>query len=63
MLPLAESATYSAELNLWQPPEIELYAGIFEQLAAVASYGGEARAILTRVMDDLAAEAASRDSS
>lgn len=49
--------TYSAELNLRQPPEIELYAGIFEQLAAVASYGSEARAILTRVMDDLAAEA------
>jgi transcriptional regulator with XRE-family HTH domain len=49
--------TYSAELNLQQPPEIELYAGIFEQLAAVASYGSEARAILTRVMDDLATEA------
>lgn len=49
--------TYSAELNLRQPPEIELYAGIFEQLAAVASYGSEARAILTCVMDDLGAEA------
>jgi transcriptional regulator with XRE-family HTH domain len=51
--------TYSAELNLRQPHEIELYAGIFEQLAAVASYGSEARAILTRAMDDLVAEAAS----
>jgi transcriptional regulator with XRE-family HTH domain len=49
--------TYSAELNLQQPPEIELYASVFEQLAAVASYGKEARAILTQVMDDLAAEA------
>jgi transcriptional regulator with XRE-family HTH domain len=49
--------TYSAELNLQQPLEIELYAEIFGQLAAVASYGIGARAILTRVMDDLAAEA------
>lgn len=49
--------TYSAELNLQQAPEIELYAGIFEQLAAVASYGVQARAILTRVMDELSAEA------
>jgi transcriptional regulator with XRE-family HTH domain len=49
--------TYSAELNLAQPQEIALYANVFEQLAAVASYGGEARAILTRVIDDLAAEA------
>lgn len=49
--------TFSAELNLRQPPEIALYTGIFEQLADVASYGSEARAIITRVMDDLAAEA------
>jgi len=33
-----------------------LYRVIFEQLAAVASYGGSARAILTKVMDDLAEE-------
>lgn len=49
--------TYSAQLNLHQPPDIELYAEIFEQLAAVSSYGTQARAILTRIMDDLAAEA------
>ncbi len=48
--------TYSAELNLQQPPEIELYAEIFDKLAAVASYGSAARAIIARVMDDLAAE-------
>lgn len=48
--------TFSAELNLRQPQEIELYSGIFEQLAAVASYGGTARAIITRVIDDLAQE-------
>jgi len=47
--------TFSAELNLAQPQEIELYAGIFEQMAAIASYGRSARAIITRVIDDLAA--------
>lgn len=46
--------TFSAELNLAQPQEIELYGGIFESLAAVASYGRSARAIITRVIDDLA---------
>ena len=47
--------TFSAELNLAQPQEIDLYAGIFEQMAAIASYGRSARAIITRVIDDLAA--------
>ena len=46
--------TYSAELNLAQPQEIEVYRAVFDQLAAVASYGTEARAILLRVIDDLA---------
>ncbi|MFE2634936.1 helix-turn-helix domain-containing protein [Streptomyces scopuliridis] len=50
--------TYSAELNLAQPQEVELYGGVFEQLAAVASYGRAARAVITRVIDDLAPEAA-----
>ena len=49
--------TFSAELTLAQPQEIELYNGIFDQLAAVASYGRAARAIVTRVLDDLAPEA------
>lgn len=48
--------TYSAELNLIQPQEVELYRSIFDQLAAVASYGRAARAIITRVIDDLAPE-------
>jgi transcriptional regulator with XRE-family HTH domain len=48
--------TFSAELNLAQPQEIELYASIFEQMAAVASYGRSARAIITRIIDDLAPE-------
>jgi transcriptional regulator with XRE-family HTH domain len=47
--------TYSAELNLAQPQEIEVYGAVFDQLAAVASYGSEARAIILRAIDDLAA--------
>jgi transcriptional regulator with XRE-family HTH domain len=47
--------TYSAELNLAQPQEVELYGGVFESLAAVASYGRSARAIITRVIDELSA--------
>jgi transcriptional regulator with XRE-family HTH domain len=48
--------TLSAELDLRQPQEIELYGNAFEQLAAVASYGRSARAIINRVIDDLAPE-------
>jgi hypothetical protein len=54
--------TFSAELNLRQQHEIELYRTIFEQLAAVASYGRSARTIITTVMDDLAEEAATDSS-
>ncbi|MBB2500753.1 helix-turn-helix domain-containing protein [Amycolatopsis echigonensis] len=46
--------TYSAALNLAQPQEIELYSDVFSELAAVASYGRAARAIITRVMDEFA---------
>ncbi len=48
--------TFSAELNLAQPQEIMLYSNVFEQLAAVASYGRSARAIINRIIDDLAPE-------
>ena len=40
--------TYSAALNLAQPQEIALYRSVFDELAAAASYGREARAIITR---------------
>lgn len=50
--------TFSAELNLAQPPELALYGGIFESLAAVASYGRSARTIINRVVDELVPEAA-----
>lgn len=45
--------TFSAGLNLPQPEEIELYSTIFNELASVASYGRAARAVITRVIDDL----------
>jgi transcriptional regulator with XRE-family HTH domain len=54
---LVRVETYSAELNLRQPQEIALYSRIFEQHAAVASYGAAARAIISHAMEDLAAEA------
>ncbi len=50
--------TYSAELNLAQPQEVELYGQVFEQLAAVASYGRAARAIITSAIDHLAPDTA-----
>ena len=46
--------TFSAELNLAQPQETSLYGAVFDSLAVVASYGRPARAIITRVIDDLA---------
>ncbi|MFL6140956.1 MAG: helix-turn-helix domain-containing protein [Labedaea sp.] len=54
---LVRFESYSAEINLRQSQEIELYTSIFQQLAMVASYGSEARAIIARVMEELAAEA------
>jgi transcriptional regulator with XRE-family HTH domain len=48
--------TFSAELNLVQPPEIALYSKIFEQFSAIASYSRSARAIITRVADELTPE-------
>jgi transcriptional regulator with XRE-family HTH domain len=46
--------TFSAGLNLAQPQEVELYGTVFNELAAVASYGRAARAIITRNIDLLA---------
>jgi transcriptional regulator with XRE-family HTH domain len=50
--------TFSAELHLAQPPEIALYSAIFDRLAAIASYGRDARAVITRIMEDLSSTAA-----
>ncbi|OLF05368.1 transcriptional regulator [Actinophytocola xinjiangensis] len=49
--------TFSAELNLAQPQEIELYRSIFESMATAAVYGRSARSVIKRVIDDLSAEA------
>lgn len=54
---LVRVETYSAELNLRQPEEIELYSRIFEKHAAVASYGPAARGIIGRALQELADEA------
>jgi hypothetical protein len=54
---LVRIETFSAELNLAQPQEIELYGKIFESLAGIASYGRAARQIIMRVIDDLSPEA------
>ncbi len=52
---LVQFDTYSAELSLARPDEIALYGRAFERLAALAVYGGEARAILARTLNRLAA--------
>lgn len=44
---------FSAELTLAQPQEVNLHSQIFGAMASAASYDAAARAILTRVMDDL----------
>jgi transcriptional regulator with XRE-family HTH domain len=48
---LVQFDTYSAELSLIRPDEIALYGRAFERLAALAVYGAEARAIITRALD------------
>ncbi|RZS36358.1 hypothetical protein EV193_10739 [Herbihabitans rhizosphaerae] len=48
--------TFSAGLNLAQPQEIELYGSIFEELAAIASYGREARSLITKAVDHVSAQ-------
>jgi transcriptional regulator with XRE-family HTH domain len=42
--------TVAAELRLTRPDEVETYAKVFDQLAAIASYGADARALITRVL-------------
>lgn len=48
--------TYSAELKLAEPHEIELYGKVFDSLAAIASYGDAAQQIIQRAIDDLSTE-------
>ncbi|WP_449061230.1 helix-turn-helix domain-containing protein [Planomonospora algeriensis] len=48
--------TFAAELSLIQPEEISLYGRIFQMMQEIAVYGRDARAVMTRVLDDLSAE-------
>lgn len=45
----------TAELKLTQPLEIATYLTFFNRLAGVASYGADARAVITRALADLVA--------
>jgi transcriptional regulator with XRE-family HTH domain len=48
--------TYSAELNLAGPQEIDLYGTIFDAMATAADYGRQARDIIKKVIDDYSTE-------
>lgn len=50
---LVQFDTYSAELSLIRPDEIALYARAFERLAALGVYGAEAKAMISRALDQL----------
>jgi transcriptional regulator with XRE-family HTH domain len=48
---LVQFDTYTAELSLIRPDEIDLYSRAFERLAALAVYGAEARALIEAARD------------
>lgn len=50
---LVQFETYTAEISLIRPDEIAIYARAFERLAALASYGTEARAAITQALSHL----------
>jgi transcriptional regulator with XRE-family HTH domain len=54
---IARVETFSAELYLTEPSEVELYLRVFADLAKVAKYDAEARAIILRVLADLTSSA------
>ncbi|WP_283137058.1 helix-turn-helix domain-containing protein [Rhizohabitans arisaemae] len=45
---------FSAELTLTQPQEIGLHTKVFGAMASIASYGSDARTLLTQAMEGLA---------
>lgn len=53
---LVRAETLTAELTLEEPQEVEAYLRHFAEFAERAVYGAEARALITRIMSDLAAE-------
>ena len=50
---LVQLDTCTAELSLIRPDEVGTYAMAFERLAALAAYGADARAMITRALTDL----------
>jgi hypothetical protein len=50
---LVQFDTYSAELSLVRPDEIALYSRAFERLAALALYGPQARAVISKALSRL----------
>ena len=48
------SQTLTASLTLAEPSEIGTYLQLFGEYAEVAVYGAEARALITRVLSELA---------
>lgn len=51
---LVQIETSAAELRLTQPDEIALYGRVFDQMAAAAVYGAEARRVIAQVARTLA---------
>jgi transcriptional regulator with XRE-family HTH domain len=54
--------TPTAKLEITQPREIQLYAGMFEHLRKSAVYGAQARALINRAVGDLADDRTENDS-
>jgi hypothetical protein len=50
--------TFSAEIRISNPSEIEVYGKVFDSLAGIASYGEAAQQIIQRVIGDLSQEVA-----
>lgn len=53
---LVQFDTYTAELSLIRPDEIELYGRAFERLAALAVYGSEAKAMINAALNRIRPE-------
>ncbi len=52
---LVQVETFTAELNLAQPEEVEAYAAAFRRFAGDASYGAAARSVIAAVTSELRA--------
>lgn len=50
---LVQAEVWTAELNITEPHEIELYVRVFDTYARAAVYGAEARRVITHVLQEL----------